>query len=164
MILKFLKTYLEENDTFLNCPYTPLKTSRTPTKIYLEKIPTNAANNVISLHEVQSTSQRPTFWDAKNPSGIRSSNIIMYIRSKMSSDTTTTPLSDGDYDNILQTAEALRDLIDRISMVDYSDQNGKYVINQVRPIMNVNFDHEDAQGRNLYMVRFEATWNWNSAV
>lgn len=164
MIGKFLMGYLQTTPTILSCPYSPL-TSGGNTKIYLDDIPTNAANNVLSIHEVPSTAQRPTFWNGTtNPPEVSASSILLFIRSKMSSDTVSTPLSDGDYANVLQTAVALRDLINRISMVAYSDANGTYVINQIKPVSTAAFDHKDAQGRNLFLLRFEATWTWSSSV
>ena len=165
MIGKFLKTYLETNGTILTCPYTPLLSSGTPTKIYLDNVPTNAANNVISIHEVVSTTQRPTFWNGvTNPSEVRSSVVLLYVRSKMSSDGTVGAISDGDWVNIVQSAEAIRDAINRISMATYSDSNGTYIIDQVRPVSGSNFDHQDSQGRNIYLLRFTATYTWNSSI
>lgn len=165
MILKFLKTYLENNPTYLPCPYNPLLSTNNPTKVYLNNVPSNAANNVISIHETTSTNNRPTFWNGvDNPPEVRISNILLFVRSKMSSDTTTTPLADGDYDNVRQTAFALRDSINRISQVPYSDINGNYVIDQVRPISGATFDRQDGQGRNIYIIRFEAIWTWASAL
>src|SRR5487761_2349986 len=97
MIAKFLMGYLQTTATALTCPYSPL-TSGGNTKIYLDNIPTNAANNVLSVHEVPSTAQRPTFWNGQtNPPEVSASTILLFIRSKMSSDTVSTPLSDGDY-------------------------------------------------------------------
>ena len=164
MIGKFLKGYLETTPALLTCPYSPLLSTGN-TKIYLDNIPTNAVNNVLSIHEVPSTAQRPTFWNGQtNPPEISASTILLFIRSKMSSDTVSTPLSDGDYANVLQTAVALRDLVNRISMASYSDGNGSYVIDQIKPVSNAAFDHQDAQGRNLFLLRVEATWTWASSV
>ena len=165
MIGKFLKTYLETNGTVLTCPYTPILTDPHPTKIYLDNIPTNAANNILSIHELPSTNNRPTFWNGvTNPPEISSAVILFYVRSKMSSDGTVGAIADGDYANIVQSAVALRDTINRISQAAYSDANGTYVIDQIRPITGAYFDHKDMQGRNVYLLRLEATWTWNSSV
>lgn len=165
MIAKFLKGYLETTATALTCPYSPLTSGSSPTKIYLDNIPTNAANNVISIHEVPTTNQRPTFWNGQtNPPEVSASTILLFIRSKMSSDAVSTALSDGDYANVLQTAVALRDAVNRISQATYSDANGSYVIDQIRPVSGAAFDHQDQQGRNLYLIRFEATYTWLSSV
>ena len=164
MILEFLRTYIQNVPTVLPCPYSTVRGTPNPTEVYLHTIPTKAANNVVSLHEVVSSNQRPTFWNGTtNPPEQRSSTILMYIRSKMSSDSSGTPkIPDGDYANISQSAEAFRDLINRISQMPYDDGNGNYVINQIRPVANINFERIDAQGRYIYVLRFEALWTWDS--
>lgn len=167
MILQFLKNYLENNSTPLPCPYSPLLSGANPTKIYLDNISTNyAKNEVISLHQPTTSRVHATFWNGTtNPPEVVTTTIILYVRSKMPSDgTLAVPISDGDYAGVRQTALALRDAINRISMAPYSDGNGTYVVDQVRPISEANFDHKDGQGRNIYLVRFEATWTWTSLV
>lgn len=166
MIAKFLKGYLETTVTPLTCPYSPLTSlGASATKIYLDNIPTNAVNNVLSIHEVPSAAQRPTFWNGEtNPPEVCASTILLFVRSKMSSDTVSTLLSDGDYANVLQTAVALRDAVNRISQAAYSDANGTYVIDQIKPVSTAAFDHQDAQGRNLFLLRFEATWTWSASA
>lgn len=165
MIGKFLKTYLETNATILTCPYSPLLASVNPTKIFLDGTSTDSANNVISIHETSSSNLRPTFWNGTtNPPEIINSTILIFIRSKMASDSGVTPLADGDYVNVRQSAEAIRDLINRIPQTSYTDSNGSYVIDQIRPVSTAAFDSKDAQGRNMYLLRFEAIWKWNATT